>query len=258
MQSDTSGGYIKRVTHPISISVPDETGPSVERLCCHTGKEPAKAGGLSGSPQQDRVMKIVSSESQPVISSVADSSQSAQDASAPDHCGRLPFLIRRDGVWIYQGTPVRRKSLVCLFASALKRDKDGQFWLQTPTERGIIEVEDRPFVAISLQWQGRGQQQVLVFRTNVDQVIEVDSEHPLLVDWEKRSCDCDELPPPTLLVRSGEGDFPVEARLSRPVWYELAALAEPGQWRGHSCLGVWSNGTFFPLSCQKECQEIIS
>jgi hypothetical protein len=50
---------------------------------------------------------------------------------APVECGDLPFLIKRDGTWLYRGSPIGRKELVCLFASVLKRDEHGQFWLET-------------------------------------------------------------------------------------------------------------------------------
>src|SRR6516162_11777009 len=71
---------------------------------------------------------------------------------SPVECGDLPFLIRRDGTWLYRGSPINRKELVCLFASVLKREADGSFWLETPAERGRIEVEDAPFIAVELDW----------------------------------------------------------------------------------------------------------
>src|SRR5689334_8754207 len=74
--------------------------------------------------------------------------------SAACDCGQLPFLIRRDGTWLYRGSPIARKELVCLFASVLKREADGSFSLETPAERGQIEVEDAPFVATELDWSG--------------------------------------------------------------------------------------------------------
>src|SRR5580698_5186628 len=89
---------------------------------------------------------------------------------APMECGDLPFLIRRDGTWLYRGSPIGRKELVCLFSSVLRREADGSFWLQTPAERGRIDVEDAPFLAVELDWCGDGRHQHLSFRTNVDQV----------------------------------------------------------------------------------------
>ncbi|MBN8906077.1 MAG: DUF1285 domain-containing protein, partial [Rhodospirillales bacterium] len=50
----------------------------------------------------------------------------------PVECGDLPFVIRRDGSWLYRGSPIQRKELVCLFASVLRREEDGSWWLHTP------------------------------------------------------------------------------------------------------------------------------
>ncbi|MBV1835091.1 DUF1285 domain-containing protein [Komagataeibacter pomaceti] len=170
-------------------------------------------------------------------------------------CGALPFLIRRDGTWLYRGSPITRKPMVCLFASTLRRDAAGVFRLQTPVESGTIEVEDAPFVAVGLQWCGCGRDQVLSFRTNVDQMICAGPDHPIRTDWN-RPCDEDGSGAvPYLEVRPGDGDLPIEARLSRPVYYELAALAVPGHCGGVPCLGVWSRRVFFPLGRLSSCVD---
>ncbi len=162
---------------------------------------------------------------------------------APVECGDLPFLIRRDGSWLYRGSPINRKELVCLFSSVLRREEDGSFWLQTPAERGRIEVEDAPFIAVELDWSGDERQQVLSFRTNVDQVITAGPEHPIRVGHDILTCE----PTPYLLVRPGAGAFAIEARINRAVYYELVALAVP-EWVGcQRMLGVWSSGKFFSL-----------
>lgn len=161
----------------------------------------------------------------------------------PVECGDLPFLIRRDGTWLYRGTPINRKELVCLFAGVLRREEDGSFWLQTPAERGRIQVEDAPFVAVELDWNGDGRQQVLSFRTNVDQVITAGPDNPIRVAHDLLTCE----PTPYLLVRPGAGTLAIEARINRAVYYELVALAVP-EWVGcRRMLGVWSSGKFFPL-----------
>jgi hypothetical protein len=161
----------------------------------------------------------------------------------PEECGHLPFLIRRDGRWFYRGSPIVRKELVCLFSSVLTRDAEGAFWLETPTERGRIEVEDAPFLAVELNWGGHGAGQVLSFRTNVDEIITAGRDNPIRIAHDLLTCE----PTPYLLVRSGEGLWPIEARISRAVYYELAALAEPGLYQGRRVLGVWSAHRFFPL-----------
>jgi hypothetical protein len=130
-----------------------------------------------------------------------------------------------------------------LFAGVLKREADASFWLETPVERGRIEVEDAPFVAVELDWTGCGRDQVLSFRTNIDQVITAGPDHPIRVAHDLLTCE----PTPYLHVRPGVGAAPVEARIGRAVYYELVALAVPGDIRGRRVLGVWSQGRFFAL-----------
>ncbi len=161
----------------------------------------------------------------------------------PVECGELPFLIKRDGTWLYRGSPIGRKELVCLFSGVLKREADGSFWLETPAERGKIEVEDAPFVAVELHWSGDARDQVLSFRTNIDQMVTAGPEHPIRVAHDLLTCE----PTPYLHVRNGAGVAPVEARIGRAVYYELVALAVPGVLRGRRVLGVWSQGAFFSL-----------
>ncbi len=161
----------------------------------------------------------------------------------PIECGNLPFLIQRDGTWLYRGSPIPRKELVCLFASVLRREEDGSWWLQTPVERGRIEVEDAPFVAVELDWRGDGHQQTLSFRTNVDQVVTAGPDHPIRINRNVLTCD----PIPYILLRNGAGAFGIEARISRPVYYELIALAVPEWVGGVRMFGVWSSGQFFSL-----------
>ena len=56
--------------------------------------------------------------------------------------------ILKDGTWLYNGTPIGRKNLVRLFSSVLKIDENGDYWLITPAERGRIDVDDVPFLAV--------------------------------------------------------------------------------------------------------------
>jgi hypothetical protein len=156
----------------------------------------------------------------------------------PVDCGNLPFVIKRCGTWFYRGSAIQRKELVCLFASVLKRGDDGSYWLETPAERGRIEVEDVPFVAVELDWGGDGRDQSLSFRTNVDQVVTAGPEHPIRVAHDLLTCE----PTPYILVRPG-----IEARINRAVYYELVALAVPEWVCCRHMLGVWSCGRYFPL-----------
>ncbi len=157
-------------------------------------------------------------------------------------CGDLPFLIKRDGTWLYKGSPISRKAMICLFSTVLTREEDGKYILETPVERGRIEVEDAPFVAVELEWTGHGRDQVLCFRTNVDECVAAGPEHPIRIAHDLLSCE----PTPYLRIRDGKGKFPIEARINRATYYELVALAEPEMFHGRKAMGVWSKGSVFP------------
>ena len=153
-------------------------------------------------------------------------------------CGDFDIRIGRDGTWYYHGSPIGRKPLVRLFASVLRREDDGSFWLVTPVERGRIIVDDAPFTAVELTVTGTGTQQVLRFRTNLDDEVVVDAAHPLRVAADAESGE----PSPYILVRDG-----LEARLTRPVFFELVALAEKRAAEREEIYGVWSSGQYFPI-----------
>lgn len=155
-----------------------------------------------------------------------------------DICGDLDIRIGWDGTWFYHGTPIGRKALVKLFSTVLQRDANGEYWLVTPVEKGRIEVEDAPFVAVELFVEGAGPEQVLKLRTNVDDIVAVDADHPLRVTQDSESGE----PRPYVLVRDG-----LEARLNRPVFYELVELGEERQVDGDARLAVRSAGELFDL-----------
>src|SRR6185295_20248394 len=94
-------------------------------------------------------------------------SESGPRLSDLPSCGDFDMRIARDGTWFYRGSPIGRKPLVKLFSTVLRRE-DGEYWLVTPVERGRILVDDAPFVAVEVTATGRGRDQILVFRTNVD------------------------------------------------------------------------------------------
>ncbi|WP_416235248.1 DUF1285 domain-containing protein [Nitrospirillum sp. BR 11163] len=148
--------------------------------------------------------------------------------------------IARDGTWFYHGSPISRLPLVKLFSTVLRRDEVGDFWLITPAERGRIRVDDAPFVAVEMRREGEGRGQALSFRTNLDHWVTAGAEHPIRVAVDPATGE----PSPYIHVRGDIGRG-LEARLNRPVFYELAdiALAEDGD----GPAGVWSQGMFFRL-----------
>ena len=84
---------------------------------------------------------------------------------SPRELRGLDMRIARDGTWFYHGSPITRLPLVKLFASVLRREPDGSYWLVTPAERGPVTVEDAPFLAVEVNRRGEGRDQELIFRT---------------------------------------------------------------------------------------------
>lgn len=155
-----------------------------------------------------------------------------------NQAGEFPIRIARDGTWFYRDSPIRRKELAKLFSTVLSRGEDGRYWLKTPVEQGVIEVEDAPFVAVEMDVAGAGNKMVLRFRTNLDQWVTAGPDHPIRVEQDAETGQ----PSPYIGVRDN-----LEALISRSVFYDLVNLAEPVERGGRTVLGVWSASEFFEL-----------
>jgi hypothetical protein len=159
------------------------------------------------------------------------------ECRSPQDCGDIGLKIARDGTWYYQNSAIGRRPLVKLFASVLRQEKDGRYYLVTPAEKALVHVEDTPFLAVAMEAKGSGKRQRLTFRTNLDETVEAGPEHPLSFRTETTGSFT-----PFVLVRDR-----LKARLTRPVYYELVAGAVTETKAGKKELGVWSGGAFFPF-----------
>ncbi|MEM9988020.1 MAG: DUF1285 domain-containing protein [Pseudomonadota bacterium] len=130
----------------------------------------------------------------------------------PAHCGEMDLTIRRDGTWVYEGTPMGRPALVRLFSRVLRHDADG-YVLVTPAEKLSIKVEDVPFLIVDITGNT---QEGLKLRTNVGDVVTLGKDHPL----DLRSGP-DGVKIPYVRVR---GDL--WARFGRNAYYDLVDRAE--------------------------------
>lgn len=147
----------------------------------------------------------------------------------PDVCGEIDIVIRADGLWMHEGSPIGRPELVRLFSTVLRKDPDG-YWLVTPVEKLRITVEDAPFRAVRVDRQGGD----LAFTTDVGDRVIAGPDHPIRVDVAPETAE----PAPYVHVRAG-----LEARIERAVFYELVAMADERDGR----LFVRSGGLEFPL-----------
>ncbi|KQY84636.1 DUF1285 domain-containing protein [Brevundimonas sp. Root1423] len=147
----------------------------------------------------------------------------------PAHCGEIDIVIRRDGVWMHEGSPIVRAELVRLFSTVLRKDDDG-YVLVTPGEKLSITVEDLPFRAVTVTRRG----EALVFTTDVGDEAEAGPDHPIVVETDPETGE----PSPSVRVRAD-----LWARIARPVFYELVEMADVEEGR----LMVRSNGEAFAL-----------
>ena len=156
----------------------------------------------------------------------------------PPDRGDSHIEIRADGSWWHQGGEIKRPALVRLFASILRRDPDGLYWLVTPHEKQRVTVADLPFRAVELLNNGSGDERQLLFRLDTGELVAADAAHPL--SFKSDGCG----PRPALHVRGVIGNG-LEARLTRSLYYELVELALA---EGTEPPAIWSGGTCFVIA----------
>ncbi len=148
------------------------------------------------------------------------------------------MVIKRDGTWFYQGTPIGRPGLVKLFSSIIRKDGDDYF-LVTPVEKVGITVEDAPFVAIDFDRAD----DALVFRTNVEDEVTAGPENPIRVERDATTGE----PSPYIRIRAN-----LEALIDRKSFYRLVEEGEHAEHDGVEWFGVRSGGAFFPIIPSEE------
>src|SRR5215472_12510177 len=176
-------------------------------------KRPPSASTSATRSAEDALMGVVEFKQSGPFSNTGTSSSLIQNAGSgnssslrpatrserpPIDCGDFDIRIARDGTWSYRGSPIGRLALVKLFASVLRREADGSYWLVTPAERGCIVVDDAPFVAVEVTAEGEGPDQQLIFRTNLDDIVTAGPDHRLRVETAASG-----EPAPYILVRGG-------------------------------------------------------
>ena len=167
---------------------------------------------------------------------------------APVHLWNPPFMgdidmrIARDGSWYHEGGRINREALVKLFASILLREGENYF-LVTPVEKVGIRVDDAPFVAVDFEASGQGQEQDLLFVTNVGDEVIAGPEHPIRVERDSETGE----PSPYVMVRAG-----LEALIDRKSFYRLVELGRHEMRDDQSWFGLWSGGNFFPILLSAE------
>jgi hypothetical protein len=154
----------------------------------------------------------------------------------PPDCGDIDMRIAADGTWFYCGSPIGRAPLVQLFSSILRREND-RYVLVTPVEKVGIKVDDAPFLAVEMRVADVGHEPRLMFRTNVDDIVTVDRDHPLRFEQG-----ASEGLKPYLRVRDD-----LWALVKRALFFDLAALGRIESLADGDWFGVRSCGLFFRM-----------
>ena len=123
---------------------------------------------------------------------------------------KFPIKINSNGDWLYKNSLIKKKVLIKLFSSVLVSDNKGNFFLETPAEKGKIEVEDAPFVIISYRIKKRKNDQEVIFKTNLDEEVVLSKKNPIFYKKNKKSF------VPYIVVRKN-----INAKLSRSIYYQL-------------------------------------
>lgn len=154
----------------------------------------------------------------------------------PPLSGDIDIHIDVRGDWYHDGTRIERRPLINLFASILRRESDGEYYLVTPVEKWRIRVDDAPLLAVDMERADDGVQQRIVFVLNTGEVVALDAGHPLRMEAAD-----DGEPRPYLML-----DRDLRARLSRALFYRLVEMAEQ---RGNHLLVRSAGGEFDLGAC---------
>lgn len=128
---------------------------------------------------------------------------------SPAFCGDLDMKIRADGTWWHEGTAIKRPELVKLFASILRRESDGHYYLITPVEKVRIRVALHPLIVIDAEPLQGSNPEILILTLNTGGQIPLDANHSLAVEPAAGGA---------AFVSLDRG---LTALFSRPVWYRL-------------------------------------
>ena len=149
--------------------------------------------------------------------------------------GDIDIAIHRDGTWYHEGDEIKRKTLVNLFASILRREPDGDYYLVTPVEKWRIRVDLHPLLVTDVAWHKDSNPKVLQATLNTGRTIAIGQSHPLFLEPRVGDVAAIELP------------YGLAALFSRSAWYRLVDMAQ--EHRGVP--SIVSDGPIFPLAREK-------
>ena len=155
----------------------------------------------------------------------------------PPFCGDMDLKILRDGRWMYMGTEIKRPAMVRLFSTILRLDSDGEYYLVTPVEKVRIQVEDTPFLIVSMDKLKKENKTSLIFYTSLQDEIILTKKNPISIEVNDKN-----EPSPYILVRNN-----LRGLISRSVYYELIEYAQERTIEDKNFLTIESNNEIFKM-----------
>lgn len=131
----------------------------------------------------------------------------------PALSGDIAINIDAEGRWFHEGSPIQRESLVRVFASILRREEDGEYYLVTPVEKWRITVALHPLIVTDIAVQEEGARAYLQATLNTGKTVPINAQHALFLE------------PAVGDVAALQLDHGLSALLSRAAWYRLVDMA---------------------------------
>lgn len=150
----------------------------------------------------------------------------------PPLSGDIDIRIDSAGRWWHEGSQIKRDSIVRVFASILRREKDDEYYLVTPGEKWRIQVDVLPLMVNDIDMHEDDASMVTFEATlNTGKKVLVDADHGLFLEPAQDNI---------AAVRLEHG---LSALFSRSAWYRLVEMSE--QKEGRAC--IVSAGEVFPI-----------
>ncbi len=132
----------------------------------------------------------------------------------PELSGDIPIVIDAQGDWYHEGGVIERESLVRLFASILRRENDGEYYLVTPVEKWRIKVQRHALLVTDIDAVGSEENHILEATLNTGRRVRVSAQNALFPDPAVDGVAALKLP------------HGLTALFTRTAWYRLVALAD--------------------------------
>jgi hypothetical protein len=132
----------------------------------------------------------------------------------PTLSGDIAIRILEDGRWLHEGDEITRQSLVRLFASILRREDDGEYYLVTPGEKWRLQIDLHALQVVDVEARQGDNGQELWVRLNTGAELLVTEPYTLAPEPRREG---------VAVLQLWHG---LSALFSRAAWYRLVALAD--------------------------------